>query len=88
MAVQVSEARDRASEEAYFADKAADPYLAAQDKYRDDPGYGWVTFAGVLLLIIGALSLILGFAALGNSHFSPPILATSWAASTIGAGWG
>ena len=69
MAVQVSETRDRATEEAYLASQAADPYLAAQDRYRDDPGYGWVAFAGVLLLIIGTLSLILGFAALGNSHF-------------------
>jgi len=38
-------------------------------RYRDDPGYGWVTFAGVLLLIHGVLSLIYGLAALGNSQF-------------------
>jgi len=38
-------------------------------RYRDDPGYGWVTFAGVLLLIHAVLSLIYGLAALGNSQF-------------------
>jgi len=42
---------------------------APEDKYRDDPGYGWVMFAGVLLLIVGMLSLIYGLAAVGNSHF-------------------
>jgi len=51
--------------------RSADPYAASapEDKYRDDPGYGWVMFAGVLLLMIGTLSLILGIAAVGNSHF-------------------
>ena len=36
-------------------DSTEDPYAAYafEDKYRDDPGYGWVTFAGVLLLIVG-----------------------------------
>ena len=48
---------------------AEDPYLARVDVHRDDPGHGWVAFAGVLLLIGGILSLILGLAAIGNSHF-------------------
>ncbi len=41
------------------------------DTYSDDPerGYGWVAFAGVLLMIIGSLNLIEGLAAIGNSHF-------------------
>ena len=30
---------------------------------------GWVTFAGVLLVINGALSVVYGIAAIGNSHF-------------------
>jgi hypothetical protein len=30
---------------------------------------GWVTFAGVLLLISGVLNVIYGFAAIGNSKF-------------------
>ena len=63
MAVQSSPAARKPSVE--------DPYAAyaPEDKYRDDPGYGWVMFAGVLLLMIGTLSLIFGFAAIGNSHF-------------------
>lgn len=35
----------------------------------DDRGYGWVAFAGVLLLMLGTLNLIEGIAAIGNSHF-------------------
>jgi hypothetical protein len=44
----------------------------AQD---DDRGYGWVVFAGVLLLVLGTLNFIKGLAAIDNSHFSaaPPI---------------
>ncbi|MGN6170967.1 MAG: DUF7144 family membrane protein [Solirubrobacteraceae bacterium] len=40
------------------------------DRYRDDDrGYGWVAFAGVLLLILGTLNIIEGIAAIGNAHF-------------------
>jgi hypothetical protein len=35
----------------------------------DDRGYGWVTFAGVLLLIIGTINFIEGLAAISNAHF-------------------
>jgi hypothetical protein len=35
----------------------------------DDRGYGWVTFAGVLLLIIGSVNFIEGLAAIGNARF-------------------
>ena len=35
----------------------------------DDRGYGWVMFAGVLLLILGTLNFIEGLAAIGNAHF-------------------
>jgi hypothetical protein len=35
----------------------------------DDRGYGWVTFAGVLLLMLGGLNVIEGIAAIGNAHF-------------------
>jgi hypothetical protein len=35
----------------------------------DDHGYGWVSFAGVLLLIVGTLNLIEGIAAISNAHF-------------------
>ena len=35
----------------------------------DERGYGWVMFAGTLLLILGTLNFIEGIAAIGNSHF-------------------
>ena len=35
----------------------------------DDRGYGWVIFAGVLLLMIGTINFIMGLAAIGNAHF-------------------
>jgi hypothetical protein len=41
-----------------------------RDSYLDDDrGYGWVVFAGVLLLIVGTLNFIEGIAAIGNAHF-------------------
>jgi hypothetical protein len=41
-----------------------DPYAA-----DDERGYGWVAFAGVLLLMLGTLNFIEGLAAIGNAHF-------------------
>jgi hypothetical protein len=35
----------------------------------NDRGYGWVAFAGVLLLILGTLNIIEGIAAIGKAHF-------------------
>ena len=35
----------------------------------DDRGYGWVTFAGVLLMMIGTINFIMGLAAISNAHF-------------------
>jgi hypothetical protein len=35
----------------------------------EDRGYGWVVFAGVLLLMLGTLNFIEGIAAIGNAHF-------------------
>jgi hypothetical protein len=32
-------------------------------------GYGWVVFAGVLLLIVGTINFIEGLAAISNAHF-------------------
>ena len=32
-------------------------------------GYGWIAFAGVLLLILGTINFIEGIAAVGNAHF-------------------
>jgi hypothetical protein len=44
---------------------------ASRDAYPvdDDRGYGWVSFAGVLLLMLGTLNFIEGIAAVSNSHF-------------------
>ena len=41
------------------------------DRYAtdDDRGYGWVMFAGTLLLMLGTLNFIEGLAAIGNAHF-------------------
>lgn len=35
----------------------------------DEHGAGWVAFAGVMLLIVGALNVIYGIAAIDNAHF-------------------
>jgi hypothetical protein len=32
-------------------------------------GAGWLTFAGVLLLVVGTINFIEGVAAIGNAHF-------------------
>jgi hypothetical protein len=45
------------------------PPAAYGDYDDDDRGYGWVSFAGVLLLIVGTLNFIEGLAAIGNAHF-------------------
>ena len=37
--------------------------------YDDDRGYGWVLFAGTLLILLSILNFIEGIAAIGNSHF-------------------
>ena len=36
---------------------------------EEDRGYGWVIFAGTMMLILGTLNLIEGIAAVGNSKF-------------------
>src|SRR3954454_20269523 len=39
------------------------------DAYADDAGYGWVMFAGTMLLMAAMLNLIDGIAAVSNSTF-------------------
>jgi uncharacterized membrane protein HdeD (DUF308 family) len=59
----------------------------------EERGSGWVGFAGVLLLILGALNLIEGIAAIdkshffvGNTHYIAGSLNTwGWVATIIGA---
>jgi hypothetical protein len=36
---------------------------------EDERGYGWVLFAGTLLLMVGTLNFIEGIAAISNSRF-------------------
>jgi hypothetical protein len=43
---------------------------AGYESYGDvERGYGWVAFAGVLLLVVGTINFIEGLAAVGNAHF-------------------
>ena len=44
----------------------ADTYGYAEE---DEHGYGWVLFAGTLLLLLGTLNFIEGLAAISNAHF-------------------
>jgi hypothetical protein len=37
--------------------------------YEEDRGHGWVLFAGILLLTLGALNIIDGITAISRSHF-------------------
>ena len=46
--------------------ESPETYQAYED---DERGYGWVTFAGVLLLMVGTLNSIEGIAAISNAHF-------------------
>jgi hypothetical protein len=39
------------------------------ESFIDERGYGWVMFAGTLLLIVGSINFIQGLAAIGNAHF-------------------
>jgi hypothetical protein len=40
-----------------------------QERYGEPEGAGWLRFAGVMLLLAGALNIIYGIAAIGKSHF-------------------
>jgi Predicted membrane protein (DUF2127) len=37
--------------------------------YAPDPGHGWILFATIMLAIVGALNIVYGIAAIGNSTF-------------------
>jgi hypothetical protein len=39
------------------------------DTYADETRHGWITFAGVLLLLLGTVNVIDGIAAIGKAHF-------------------
>jgi hypothetical protein len=40
-----------------------------QTAYGRDEGEGWITFAGIMILVLGVLNLIWGIAAIGRSSF-------------------
>jgi hypothetical protein len=42
---------------------------AVGERYEDDTGFGWVVFAGVLLLVVGTLNCIYGIAAIDDANF-------------------
>jgi hypothetical protein len=48
-------------------------------------GTGWITFAGIMLAIVGVLNIIYGIAAIANSHFY--VRDTSYIVSGLN-GWG
>ena len=39
------------------------------EPYDDDSGAGWVAFAGIMIAVVGALNVVYGIAAIGNSKF-------------------
>jgi hypothetical protein len=39
------------------------------DREAEPRGYGWVVFAGIMIMLAGVLNFIYGIAAIGNSHF-------------------
>jgi hypothetical protein len=41
----------------------------AYDTWEEDRRSGWLTFAGVLLMVVGTVNVIEGIAAIGNAHF-------------------
>ena len=54
---------------------------------EDDRGYGWVMFAGVLLVMLGVLNCIEGIAAIGNAHFFSNNTHTHYIMGSLNA-WG
>src|ERR1700756_2354467 len=41
----------------------------AYDTWEEDRRSGWLTFAGVLLMVVGTVNVIEGIAAIGHAHF-------------------
>jgi hypothetical protein len=39
------------------------------DKTIETPGYGWITFSGVMLILVGSFNIIEGIAAIANSDY-------------------
>jgi len=49
--------------------RSDDAVGASSAHYTADTGYGWVIFAGSMLLIVGILNVIYGIAAIDNANF-------------------
>ena len=45
------------------------PQSQYESYYEQERGTGWVTFAGVMLLVLGTINFIEGIAAISNAHF-------------------
>ncbi len=45
------------------------PQSQYENYYEQERGTGWVTFAGVMLLVLGTINFIEGIAAISNAHF-------------------
>jgi hypothetical protein len=43
--------------------------VTGQTAYNRDQGEGWVTFAGIMIIVLGVLNLIWGITAIGKSSF-------------------
>ena len=39
------------------------------DEYGEPPGYGWVVFAGIMIMLAGTINVIYGIAAIAESRF-------------------
>jgi hypothetical protein len=44
-------------------------FVTDQTAYGQDQGEGWVTFAGIMIMVLGVLNIIWGIAAIGRSSF-------------------
>jgi hypothetical protein len=71
--------------EGYGSTTGLEPGLRRARPEVAEEGAGWVTFAGIMLAIIGVLNVIYGIAAISNSHFY--IRDTSYVVSGLN-GWG
>jgi len=43
--------------------------VTGQSAYGQEQGEGWLTFAGIMIIVLGVLNLIWGIAAIGKSSF-------------------
>lgn len=51
------------------ADGPAAGRTRADYRYDEETGYGWVVFAGTMLMLVGILNVVYGIAAIDNSKF-------------------